>query len=91
MKLSEMSGRTEAGVLSELDSGKDEIPDNVADGTGTLYDKHGFPLVPQPSPYADDPLNWPAWKKWMVLLQISFLAMLGPFNSSTIVSDLSLM
>lgn len=28
--------------------------------------------------------NWPSWLKWLVLLQVSFLAMLGPFNSAVI-------
>lgn len=28
--------------------------------------------------------NWPAWLKWLVLLQVSFLAFLGPFNSAVV-------
>jgi len=28
--------------------------------------------------------NWPSWLKWLVLLQVSFLALLGPFNSAAI-------
>ncbi|KAI2463288.1 major facilitator superfamily domain-containing protein [Annulohypoxylon bovei var. microspora] len=53
----------------------------------TVYvhlDMHGLALVPQPSKFRDDPLNWPIWMKWLVLLQVSFLAMLGPFNSSVV-------
>ncbi|KAK3937835.1 major facilitator superfamily domain, general substrate transporter [Diplogelasinospora grovesii] len=47
-------------------------------------DRHGFALIPQPSGFRDDPLNWPAWLKWLVLLQVSFLALLGTFNSSVV-------
>ncbi len=28
--------------------------------------------------------NWPTWLKWLVLLQTSFLAFLGPFNSAVV-------
>ena len=28
--------------------------------------------------------NWPVWLKWLVLLQVSFLALLGPFNSAVV-------
>ena len=60
-------------------------------------DLHGLPLAPQPSEWNDDPLvslceilsscadqrqNWPGWMKWMVLLQVSFMAFLGPFNAA---------
>ncbi|EPE04869.1 mfs general substrate transporter [Ophiostoma piceae UAMH 11346] len=45
-------------------------------------DPHGLPLVPQPSDFKDDPLNWPRWLKWAVLLQVSFMAFLGPFNAA---------
>nr|KAK5448869.1 hypothetical protein LTR18_001957 [Exophiala xenobiotica] len=47
-------------------------------------DSNGFALVPQPTRFRDDPLNWPAWLKWLVLLQTSFLAFLGPFNSAVV-------
>jgi hypothetical protein len=26
--------------------------------------------------------NWPRWRKWSVLLQVSFMAFLGPFNAA---------
>ncbi|OAA63411.1 Major facilitator superfamily domain, general substrate transporter [Niveomyces insectorum RCEF 264] len=53
-------------------------------GTVVSRDRHGLALVPQPTAFRDDPLNWPHWLKWLVLLQVSFLAMLGPFNSSVV-------
>jgi hypothetical protein len=28
------------------------------------------------------PKNWPRWMKWGVLLQVSFMAFLGPFNAA---------
>jgi multidrug resistance protein len=28
--------------------------------------------------------NWPQWFKWVVLMQVSFLAFLGPFNSAVV-------
>jgi hypothetical protein len=28
------------------------------------------------------PQNWPRWLKWVVLLQVSFMAFLGPFNAA---------
>ncbi|KAJ7730373.1 major facilitator superfamily domain-containing protein [Mycena maculata] len=54
-------------------------------------DKHGLPLVPQPSRFADDPLNWPSWMKWAVLVQVGFFAFLGPFNSSVVNPSLVLL
>lgn len=63
-------------------------------------DPHGFPLRPQPTedPLGNshppactlyeltppDPLNWPSWLKLAVLIQVSFLAFLGPFCQAVI-------
>ncbi|KAJ7224103.1 MFS general substrate transporter [Mycena pura] len=47
-------------------------------------DKTGLPLIPQPSDDASDPLNFPQWLKIAVLLQVSFLAGLGPLNQATV-------
>ncbi|KAJ7902556.1 MFS general substrate transporter [Mycena olivaceomarginata] len=47
-------------------------------------DKTGLPLVPQPSDDPSDPLNFPQWLKIAILLQVSFLALLGPLNQATI-------
>ncbi|KAF8216685.1 MFS general substrate transporter [Mycena galopus ATCC 62051] len=47
-------------------------------------DKTGLPLIPQPSNDASDPLNFPQWLKILILLQVSFLAGLGPLNQATI-------
>ena len=45
-------------------------------------DKHGFPLVPQPSDNKDDPLNWSPYMKLAVVLQVSWLAFLGPMSAA---------
>lgn len=47
-------------------------------------DPHGYPLRPQPSDDPKDPLNWPTWLKLSTLLQVSFLAFLGPFTQAVI-------
>ncbi|OAA58653.1 Major facilitator superfamily domain protein [Niveomyces insectorum RCEF 264] len=60
------------------EGGQEKVPDEE----GPKLDPHGLPLVPQPSKFKDDPLNWPRWLKWAVLLQVSFMAFLGPFNSA---------
>ncbi|KAJ7504240.1 MFS general substrate transporter [Mycena galericulata] len=51
---------------------------------GLKLDKTGLPLIPQPSDDASDPLNFPQWLKVAILLQVSFLALLGPLNQATI-------
>jgi hypothetical protein len=37
------------------------------------------------------PQNWPAWLKWAVLIQVGFMAFLGPFNSAVINPSLVLL
>ena len=54
-------------------------------------DHFGLPLVPQPSQWKDDPLNWPSWLKWAVLVQVSFMAFLGPFNAAVVNPSLVLL
>ncbi|KAK2879567.1 hypothetical protein FQN49_000761 [Arthroderma sp. PD_2] len=50
-------------------------------GLKTAEDGHTI-LVPQPSDSPDDPLNWSASKKWVVLLIISFTAFLPDYGSA---------
>ncbi|APA07226.1 hypothetical protein SS1G_04041 [Sclerotinia sclerotiorum 1980 UF-70] len=54
-------------------------------------DQHGLPLVPQPSRFKDDPLNWPTWLKWAVLIQVGYMAALGPYNAALINPSLVLL
>ncbi|KAF7333740.1 MFS general substrate transporter [Mycena venus] len=51
---------------------------------GMKLDKHGLPLIPQPSPDPSDPLNFPQWLKIAILLQVSFLAGVGFLNWAVI-------
>ena len=67
------------------DSDKDIINEKgVQDHTmqNVKLDKHGFPLVPQPSDNKDDPLNWSSAMKLLVVLQVSWLAFLGPMSAA---------
>jgi hypothetical protein len=50
-------------------------------------DKHGFPLVPQPSDHNMDPLNWSPWLKMAVLAQISAISFLSLLAASLIVGS----
>lgn len=43
-------------------------------------DRHGLPLIPQPSDDPNDPLNWPYRKKIMILVIMSTLAFFGSFS-----------
>ncbi|KAJ6460438.1 MFS general substrate transporter [Mycena vulgaris] len=51
---------------------------------GLKLDRHGLALIPQPSSDPSDPLNFPQWLKIAILLQVSFIAGLGPLNHATI-------
>ncbi|KAL9085495.1 MAG: hypothetical protein Q9165_007540 [Trypethelium subeluteriae] len=50
-------------------------------------DPNGILLVPQPTNDPDDPLNWPSWRKRIVLVQVSLISFLALFSASLIVSD----
>ncbi|CZT11860.1 related to HOL1 protein [Rhynchosporium agropyri] len=63
---------------------------SIASDTVRL-DSNGLPLVPQPSRFRDDPLNWPSWLKWAVLIQVGFMAFLGPYNAALINPSLVLL
>ncbi|PON26135.1 hypothetical protein TGAM01_v205079 [Trichoderma gamsii] len=47
-------------------------------------DKHGLPLVPQPSDHKDDPLNWPYWYKYFVLALLCLLAFVVQFGAGMV-------
>ena len=40
-------------------------------------------LIPQPTDEAQDPLNWPAWKKHVTLLAICIAGAMGDYGSAT--------
>lgn len=47
-------------------------------------DKHGLPLIPQPTEDPQDPLNWKPWLKLLVLIEISLLTLLSLLSASVI-------
>ncbi|KAF2097136.1 MFS general substrate transporter [Rhizodiscina lignyota] len=49
-----------------------------------LRDRHGLPLVPQPSSDPMDPLNWSPWLKGTVLAQVSLLSFTALLSASLI-------
>lgn len=54
-----------------------------------------FHLLPAPQirgwPSLTQTQNWPRWLKWAVLLQVSFMAFLGPYNAALINPSLILL
>ena len=58
------------------------------DNDHLLYDKKtGVVLSPQPSKDPNDPLNWPMWFKWFILVQLSFAAFQNSFNSALLIPN----
>ena len=47
--------------------------------------KTGLILSPQPTDDVNDPLNWPPWLKWVILIQIAFAAFQTPFNNAMLI------
>ncbi|KAI9663201.1 MAG: hypothetical protein M1821_008249 [Bathelium mastoideum] len=45
-------------------------------------DRHGLPLVPQPTNHPSDPLNWPYFQKVYVALLVSLLAFTSQLTSA---------
>ncbi|KAJ7108767.1 major facilitator superfamily domain-containing protein [Mycena epipterygia] len=81
----------ESSSLADSEKHAVEIHEKTASTSSLALDRHGLPLVPQPTRFKDDPLNWPSWMKWAVLIQVGFFAFLGPFNSSVVNPSLVLL
>ena len=47
-------------------------------------DRHGLPLVPQPSDHPEDPLNWSYFKKWYVTMLVSTLAFVTQLGAALV-------
>ena len=47
-------------------------------------DRHGLPMVPQPSDHAADPLNWSYGKKWYITFIVSMLAFVTQFGAALV-------
>ncbi|KAK8250204.1 major facilitator superfamily domain-containing protein [Phyllosticta capitalensis] len=54
------------------------------DEAALKLDQHGIPLSPQPSADPKDPLNWPRWLKWVVLVQICALSFTTYLSASMV-------
>ncbi|KAK5125644.1 hypothetical protein LTR85_011918 [Meristemomyces frigidus] len=64
-----------------------EKQDNAESNVDTLHikrDKHGLPLIPQPTEDPLDPLNWKAWIKVLVLFEVSAFTLLTLLSASMI-------
>ncbi|KAH7922411.1 MFS general substrate transporter [Leucogyrophana mollusca] len=89
-------------LLDDLHSKK--LVESVAQDAPLKRSKNGIVLVPQPSNSPNDPLNWPFWRKSMLMLTITYGAgVVGAFgpvigagltqvalNLNTSVNDLSM-
>ncbi|KAK4704618.1 hypothetical protein P7C70_g1592, partial [Phenoliferia sp. Uapishka_3] len=84
----------EANAQIEMEKGEVKpettLREDVAGlGLEQVLARHGrVDLVPMPSDDPADPLNWPAWRKNLLLLQVSFHTMLA-FPPTSISSDAS--
>lgn len=45
-------------------------------------DKRGLPLVSQPSDHKDDPLNWPVWQKYYIVLLMSAFTLMAQLGAA---------
>ena len=71
-------------MSSSLKDADSAYSDSKVEERGPKLDKHGLPLIPQPSEDPSDPLNWPQWLKIAILIQVSTLALLGPLNQGVV-------
>lgn len=78
-------------VKSSADLDPEKYPESNDSSDDIKFDAAGLPLVPQPSRFKDDPLNWPSWLKWAVLIQVGFMAFLGPYNAALVNPSLVLL
>ncbi|KAK8003940.1 ornithine-oxo-acid transaminase [Apiospora arundinis] len=69
----------EAGVTTES-----KISETRQSEGPLKVDRHGLPLVPQPSDNKDDPLNWSKALKLGILLQASLLTLMGIMGAAII-------
>ncbi|KAI9739822.1 MAG: hypothetical protein M1834_006543 [Cirrosporium novae-zelandiae] len=73
------------GTVNILDDINKPVPTNEShlkhDKTGTII------LVPQPSDDPNDPLNWPLWKRDLILFLLSMVAILATTLSPILAAD----
>ncbi|RJE26570.1 Mfs transporter [Aspergillus sclerotialis] len=69
---------------------KEPCGDQVPVNSSLKYDRSGpvpIALVPQPSDDPNDPLNWPLWKRDLILAALSFVAVLCSTASSIMAAN----
>ncbi|KAM0749529.1 MFS general substrate transporter [Meredithblackwellia eburnea MCA 4105] len=60
--------------------------DVAAAGLEAVFKRHGrVDLVPMPSDDPNDPYNWASWRKNVLLVQVAFHAMMGPFSAAAVI------
>ena len=67
---------------SDGDLGIEKGISQVEDTTPLKLDKRGLPLVPQPSDHKDDPLNWPVWQKYYIVLLMSAFTLMAQLGAA---------
>ena len=69
-----------------IDMTKADLKEAEVSATTTQLklDHNGLPLIPQPSEDPLDPLNFPKWLKWTILIEVSALSLLSLLGASVI-------
>jgi len=73
-------GETEGYVLDEAQL-KNKL--GLAPDVALKKSKGGVVLIPQPTEDSEDPLNWPRWKKSLILLVIAVNACTADYSAAT--------
>ncbi|EIW85848.1 MFS general substrate transporter [Coniophora puteana RWD-64-598 SS2] len=69
-------------VSVQTASAPDELDQRYAD----MFKRHGrTDLIPMPSDSPVDPLNWPAWRKNVLLAIVAFHTMIGPLGAAILI------
>lgn len=81
-----MSQKLEADTSQ---SGHSEIENKLEQGSSIdqqepplKLDKHGLPMVPQPSDHKDDPLNWSTTQKYWIVVLMSAFTLTSTFGAA---------
>ena len=60
----------------------EELAKHEEHDASVKLDKHGLPMVPQPSDHKDDPLNWPTWQKYYIVVLMSSFATMAQLGAA---------
>ena len=69
---------------SDQDTKMEKEVSRIEQGGSIKLDKHGLPLVPQPSDHKDDPLNWSLWQKYYIVALMSAFTLMAQLGSATL-------